>query len=184
MAAATSGRSPEHFREYLRMLARLQLDPRLQAKLDPSDVVQQTMLEAHRDGEKFRGSTESEYAAWLRSILARNLADTVRKFPRLVAGHERSLEDSLNESSARLEHWLASDDSPPSERIMRHERLRSLADAMAKLPEDWRHALELRHLQGCSVPEVCEAMGKSIQAVSGLLRRGLSRLRELMGPQE
>src|SRR5258708_28745764 len=66
------------FRDYLKVLASAQLDPRLQRKLDASDLVQQTLLEAHRDMEQFRGETRGELAGWLRRILARNLAHVIR----------------------------------------------------------------------------------------------------------
>jgi hypothetical protein len=69
------GQALERYRDYLLLLARLQLDRGLQAKLDPSDLAQETLLKAHRNWEQFRGRTEAERAAWLRAILARHLAD-------------------------------------------------------------------------------------------------------------
>ena len=68
----------ERFRHYLLLLARLQLGRQAQGKLEPSDVVQQTLLEAHRKREQFRGTTDAERAAWLRQMLAFNLADALR----------------------------------------------------------------------------------------------------------
>src|SRR5262249_13692959 len=92
----------ERFRDYLRLLARLQLDPRLQSKLDASDLVQQTLLKAHESLDQFRGKTAAEQAAWLRQILARTLANAFRDFGRAKrdVALERSLEASLWESSA------------------------------------------------------------------------------------
>jgi len=174
--------SLEQCREYLRLLARLQLDPRLQGKLDPSDVVQQTLLKAHEKMEQFRGRTEAELTAWLRQILANNLAEAVRKYAadsRDVA-RERSLEARLDESSARLEACLLADQSSPSQRAMRQERLVQLANALAQLPDDQRRAVELHHLKGLSVAEVGDQLGKTRAAVVGLLFRGLKALRLLL----
>jgi RNA polymerase sigma-70 factor (ECF subfamily) len=169
----------ERFRNYLHLLARLQLDPRLRGKLDPSDAVQQTLLKAHESRSEFRGGGMAEQAAWLRKILANCLADEARKFGRekRQVDLECSLEAELQQSSARLERWLAADASSPSQHAVRQEELLKLAEALAGLPADQRRAIELHHISGFSVAEVGEELGRTRASVAGLLRRGLSGLR-------
>src|SRR5262249_29556561 len=159
------------FRDYLRVLARMQLDLRLQAKLDPSDVVQQTLLKAQKNLDQFRGQSDGELAAWLRRILANTLTDAVRQFGREVT-LERSIAETIDQSSARLEAWLAADGSSPSEQVARQEQVLRLADALSQLPDDQRAAVELRYLKESSVGEIAELLSKTEPAVAGLLRRG------------
>ena len=170
------------YRDYLCVLARLQLGPRLQCKLDASDLVQQTLMKAHAKRGQFRGRNEVEFTAWLREILANNLAETARRFG--TAGRdvalERSLEDALNASAARLERWLAADATSPSAQAARNEQVVGLAQALARLPEDQRRAVELHHLKDYQVAEVARQMERSIRSVAGLLLRGMRRLRELL----
>ncbi len=135
-APESSNRSLESFREYLRLLARMNMDPCLQARIDPSDLAQQTLLKAHQKQDQFRGKTEAERAAWLRTILANQMADALRAFRRQQGVRELSIEKALEESSARLDAWLAAERSSPSQRIVDQERLLEMADAMARLPED------------------------------------------------
>ena len=176
----------ERYSQYLRLLARLQLDHRLSAKLDASDVVQQTLLQAHEHKDQFRGQSEAELIGWLRTILANTLAGAVRRFTTEARdfGRERSLQDSLNQSSARLEGFLAAEQSSPSERVMRVEELVRLAEALGQLPDDQRQVVELHHLKGLPVAEVAEFLGRTKPAVMGLLFRGLKKLRAILETSE
>jgi RNA polymerase sigma-70 factor (ECF subfamily) len=170
------------FRDQLRLLARAELDVRLRGKIDPSDLVQQTLLEAYQACEQFRGKAEAELAAWLRRILAHNLADAVRRYGTAArdVALECSLEASLAESASRLDDWLADSRSSPSQQALGREKLGRLYEALMGLPEDQRVAVEGKHLQGLTVDEIGRRMGRTESAVGGLLRRGMRRLRELL----
>lgn len=174
------GFSLEQFRTYLCLLARMQFNPRLQAKVDASDIVQQTLLQAHQALEQFRGRSSDEMAAWLRQILARNLAHAARDLGREKRdiNRERSLEVSLAESSTCLEKWLAANDTSPSQRAGKNEQVLLLADAVASLPDSQREALILHYWQGFSLAEIGKTLDRSPAAVAGLLSRGLRKLRE------
>jgi RNA polymerase sigma-70 factor (ECF subfamily) len=184
--ATDPGRDLERFREYLALLARLQLDPRWPGKVDLSGVVQQTLAEAHRDRERLDRWDDSRKAAWLRAALVHNLTDEVRKLRTAGrdAARERSLEAEMERSSARVEAWLAADQSSPSERAIGQERAIRLAEALADLPPDQREAVESHHLRGLAVAQVAERMGRSPGAVGALLARGLKKLRERLRDDE
>lgn len=186
MSAADEPVRLERFRDYLRLLAEMHLDRRLQAKLDASDLVQQTLLEAHRDLDKFRGRTDEELAAWLRQTLVHNLANAARNFARgkRDVRRELSLEASIGHSSCRLEAWLASGDSSPSQRAERNEQLRLLADAVAQLPPAQHEVVVLRYVHGWPVAEIAEYIGRSPSAVAGLLHRAVVDLRKTLCPSD
>ncbi len=187
MSGEAPGPRPlEHYRGYLRLLAGLQLDPRLKGKLDPSDIVQETLLKAHQAQDQFQGRSEAEMAAWLRTILANTLTDALRRYQ--TGGRditqEQSLQAALEASSMRLEAWLVADQASPHEDAVRQEQLLHLAEALTQLPEDQRLAVELRHLKGCKVAEVAQEMNRSKEAVAKLLLRGVARLRELLSERK
>ncbi len=170
----------EHFRSYLMLLARLRLDRKLQGKLDASDLVQQTLLEAHQAVASFRGQDVAAQAAWLRQILARNLANAVRDLGRAKRDvqRERSLQGALDESASQLEGWLAADQSSPSEQAEGHERALLLAQALTELPDHQREAVVLRHFHGQSLAAIAQELQCTTAAVTGLLQRGLKNLRK------
>jgi RNA polymerase sigma-70 factor (ECF subfamily) len=182
---ADSERPLEEYRDYLRLLARLQLSPRLRAKLDASDIVQQALLQAHEGRTQFRGQSEAEWLAWLRAILANALAAAARRFGTEARdlSRERPLEAELGLSSSRLGALLVADQSSPSERAVRCEELLRLAHALARLPGGQRRVIELHHLKGLPVAEVARLMDRTRPAVVGLLFRGLKKLRELLHEQ-
>ena len=177
---ADADRGLERFRPYLLLLARVRLDPLVRTKVGASDVVQQTLLAAHRDRAQFRGRTVGEQAAWLRQILARHLANVIRDLrrERRDVAREQPLQTALDESASRLEAWLAADQSSPSQQADQHERAVRLAEALTMLPENQREAIVLRHWQDCSLAEIGERLGCTTAAVTGLLHRGLRTLRK------
>lgn len=172
-------RNLEDYREYLRLLAELQLDGRLQGKIDLSGVVQQTMLEAYQALPKYEQQDADHLTAWLRRILANNLFDEIRKLKtgKRDLGRERSLEAALEQSSIRLQEWLAAGQSSPSVNARRQEQALHLSAALAKLTDAQREALILRHFHGRSLAQIAEHLGRSHAAVAGLLKRGLQQLR-------
>jgi RNA polymerase sigma-70 factor (ECF subfamily) len=175
---------PERYRDYLYLLSRVGIDRRLRPLADSSDVVQQTLLRAHERIDQFRGTTEAELLAWLRTILSRQLADVARRAFQPHGEEGQSLEAAVEQSSARLASWLADEQPSPGEQAQNREQLLLLAEALARLPEDQRTAVELHHLEGCSVPEVGRRMGRSAGSVAGLLHRGLKALRAHMSESE
>jgi RNA polymerase sigma-70 factor (ECF subfamily) len=173
-------RALEEYGDYLRLLARLQINRGLKSRLDPSDVVQQTLLIAHEKLAQFRGTSHAEFATWLRAILASTLNQAARRYYRHDIERAMSLEQAIEDSSAQLESWLAKDGSTPGQNLMKAEQLLSLARALAELSDDQRMAYELHHFQGLTVPETGQRMNKTVAAVTGLLYRGGKELRRRM----
>jgi RNA polymerase sigma-70 factor (ECF subfamily) len=169
----------ERFRAFLSLLARLQLDPRLQGKVDLSGIVQETLLEAHQHMARLQKMAPAEQEAWLRTALAHNLLDEIRnlKTQKHDIARERSLEAALEDSSARLEASLAADESSPSQRASRNEQGLLLAECLQKLPEDQRWAIELKYWHGCKLAEIAELLGRSKGAVAKLIERASKTLR-------
>lgn len=171
----------ERFRSYLLLLARMELEQDERARIVPSDVVQQTLLEAWRGRDRLPQPDE-QLAAWLRTALAHNLCDARRNQRRQKrdAARLRSIERQLAESSARLDACWASLGPTPSQQAVRQEELLRLAAALERLPEAQRLAIVGRHLQGLTLAETARRLAKTEPAVAGLLHRGLRHLREML----
>jgi RNA polymerase sigma-70 factor (ECF subfamily) len=183
---AAFGELLELYRNYLHLLARAQIGRDLRSKVDPSDLVQETFLAAHRDFARFRGTTEGELVAWLRQILAARLADMVRRHLKAKsrdARLERRLADELDHSSQALERGLVTLQLSPSEQAHRREQAVLLADALKTLPPDYEEVIVLRHLEGLRFPDIAPRMGRSLDSVEKLWVRALARLRRTLGSE-
>jgi RNA polymerase sigma-70 factor (ECF subfamily) len=170
-----------HFEPWLRLLAQVQVESRFRAKFDPSDVVQQTMLEAVRALPQFRGTTEAELTAWLRQILAHALAHEIRRYrgtQKRDLQREVPLDKQLTNASQRLGDILPATGTSPSQVLIQHERQVLLAQALERLPEDYREVIVLRSLEGLSHDEVAKRLGRNSGAVRMLWVRALARLRQ------
>jgi RNA polymerase sigma-70 factor, ECF subfamily len=170
----------ERYRNYLSLLARVQIGRKMQGKLDVADLVQETFLDVHRGIGQFRGGSEAQFLAWLRQILVGILANQVRRYfgtKRRDVRLERQLQDDLERSSSALGAELIAAQSSPSAQASRREQAVLLADAIGELPEDYREVIILRQLEGMSFPQVAETMGRTEDSVKNLWARALARLR-------
>lgn len=174
----------EVYRDYLGLLGRLQLDDKLAAKVDISGIVQLTLLEAGRS--RWGELAVDRRVAWLRRIFANNLLDEIRKFRTEARDieRERSLELAVEQSASRLEHWLAADQSTPSQQAVRAEESLRLSKALVCLPATQRQAIELHHLQSLPLEDVGQRMNITKGAAAALIFRGTTKLRELLGDKE
>ncbi|WP_077028100.1 sigma-70 family RNA polymerase sigma factor [Fuerstiella marisgermanici] len=167
------------YRAYLRALAIAGMKSELLPKMDPSDVVQQTLLQAVGGVDDFRGETEAERLAWLRRILARNLGHAVKHYARERRDirREQTICATLDQSSIRMEAMLIDEATAPDERVERAEQIVELCEAVSRLPDSQRRAVELHHWQGLAISQIADEMDRSPAAVAGLLKRGLKALR-------
>jgi RNA polymerase sigma-70 factor (ECF subfamily) len=173
----------QHYRNYLMLLATTQVDRRLQPRVSPSDIVQETMLRAHRHFAQFRGQTERELLAWLRQILVTNLARFVERYL-LAAKRDMRREISIERAGAALAqttsrfHALFGGGQTPSAIVQHREEAVVLADRLAALPPHYRDVLVLRNIQGLAFDEVAAQLDRPLGATRMLWLRAIKRLRE------
>ncbi|MEM6690121.1 MAG: sigma-70 family RNA polymerase sigma factor [Planctomycetota bacterium] len=179
------GQLLEKYRGYLVMLAHRHLAEGLRRRVDPMDIVQITYMEAQRDLKAFRGSSPAEFKAWIRNILKNNVASAV---VRHVGTQKRSLKKEItvsprpagDEDGASWLGQLPGSRTSPSGVAIRVETAMALLEALHQLPENQAEAIRLRYMEGLSLAEMVELMGKSDTAVAGLLKRGLKKLRTIV----
>jgi RNA polymerase sigma-70 factor, ECF subfamily len=171
------------YRSYLMLLATSQIEKRLQPRVSPSDIVQETMLKAHRHFAQFEGSSEQELLAWLRQILIHSLARFVEQYM-LAAKRDIRREVSIDQSAVggdgglpARKSDLPADGQSPSGVAQQREETRLLAQRLAELPESYREVLVLRNIQGLSFEETSARLGRSVGATRMLWLRALEKLR-------
>ncbi|MEX2091299.1 MAG: sigma-70 family RNA polymerase sigma factor [Pirellulales bacterium] len=180
----------QQYRNYLTVLASTQLEHRLQPRVSPSDVVQETMLRAHKNFGQFRGTTEAELLAWLRQILVNNLAKFVEQHllaARRDVRREVSIERlgaALEQSTVQLAALLPAAGNSPSMAVQQREEAVLLADRLAQLPIDYREVLVLRNLQGLPFEVVAQRMDRSVGATRMLWLRAIEKLRVVYGNED
>jgi RNA polymerase sigma-70 factor (ECF subfamily) len=182
-SAEALGRVLDQYRPYLRLLARLHVAARLQKEVDASDVVQETFLDAARDFERFRGSSDAEFVAWLKSLLAANIADAHRRFlgtqKRNVLLESEALEQ-LDQSSALLDQRMLARVDSPSALASRREQAVRLAAALEQLRPAYHEVIVLHHFQGMEFQRVADQLGRSLHSVKNLWMRALIALKRQM----
>ena len=178
-------RDLEDFRSYLQTLAKMQLPPAMQGRVDASDIVQETLLNAHCAILQFRGGTDGELAAWLRRILANTLAHNVRDHHRAKRDicREKHFQAAVDASSMRLEKLLPDKMDSPSAKAIKKERVLDLASAIEQLPDRKREAIELHYWHNWTFAQIAEHQNRGRSAVAGDIHRGLKLLKTLM-PKE
>ncbi len=170
-------------RNYLNLIARARVEGSLRRKVDASDLVQQTMMEAHRDFERFAGSTEAEWLAWLRRIMAHNLSDYIRHYrtsQKRGAAREVSIDVGQDEDSLASPIQLAAEGGTPSRLAMQRDDELRLATAIMQLTDDYREVIELRNLQALPFDQVAERMNRSRPACQMLWMRAIKKLQTLL----
>jgi RNA polymerase sigma-70 factor, ECF subfamily len=181
------GRLLSLYSNYLKLLVAAQMDHRLRVRVSPSDILQETFFEAHRDFAQFRGQSTGEFVAWLRKIVVNNILRVVEQHvhaEKRDVRREVSLEEigrRLEQSTARLETLLAVDGESPSGCAVRNEHEILLADAFSALPADYRDVIVMRHIEGLPFEDVARRMQRTSGAVRMLWLRALKTLRENIG---
>ena len=173
------------YEPWLRLLARVHMETCLKRKFDPTDAVQEAMLQALRSLPKFRGSSRGEFIVWLKTILRFVLSREMKRHAALKrdVGREVPIEDDLEGTCEKLSRAVQAPLSSPSQVAMKEEASLRLAAALERLPADYREVIVLHNLQSLPHEEVAERMGRTVGAVRMLWVRALTQLREILSTE-
>ena len=180
------GKLLQYYGNYLKLLVTTHLDAKLRTRCSPSDIVQESYFEAHRDFAQFQGRTAGEFLAWLRKLVVHNMASEVEKHVLSAKRDVRRevrldrMQADLEQSAARLESVLVDQASSPSSTVERQELVVELANHLVELPADYREVLVLRHCEGLTFKDVAQRMGRSAGAVRMLWLRAIDQIRQKM----
>ena len=170
------GRLLDLHRDYLRGIAAQQLPPKLQGRIDDSDVIQQTCLSVHKQFTGFAGSDPAEFVAWLRLIHERNIQNAVRDH---MAVQKRSVDRDV----ATEQDNLVGHETTPSQIVLRAEQSAQLKDALSSLPEEEQGVLRLRYYENYSVQQIAEVLGLTPDAVAWRMKKGMKAMKKHLGDE-
>ena len=163
----------------------LKLPASVQGVVGVDDILQQTFMQAFRDIGNFQPRSASSFSGWLKTIAEHRMLDTVKALKRKKRGGDRRQvqrqADSQASCVADLVEMLSAGRHTPSQSIARREAVQAVQVAIAGLPGDQRDAIRLRFLGGKSLQETADAMGRSPDAVRGLIHRAKQELRDALG---
>jgi RNA polymerase sigma-70 factor (ECF subfamily) len=166
-------------------MARRELPPQLRVKVAPSDLVQDTYLEAHKKLHLFRGETEGEFTAWLSRILAHKLARARRHYQFSQKRDVRREAPAATSDEQLLRAIASRSTQSPGSQVATKEMLSLLGAALARLPQDYRQVVEMRNLQGRSFAAIGAAIGRTEEAARKVWARAIDRLaRDLEGTSD
>jgi RNA polymerase sigma-70 factor (ECF subfamily) len=169
------GRLLEMCRRYLLLMANQDLPSELRAKVAPSDMVQDTLMEAGRDFLDFQGATVEELLGWLRRMLQNNVSNIHRYF----ASEKREVgrELRLEPGAARVLMYNAFCHSEtPSKAALAREQDEQLQTAVRQLPEQYRLVIGMHTIDGLTFVQIAEKLGNTADAVRKLWGRAIEDL--------
>jgi RNA polymerase sigma-70 factor (ECF subfamily) len=175
----------EQNRERLRRMVAARLDRRVASRIDPSDIVQETLAHAARRMDEYFRDRAIPFRSWLRQVAKERVIDAHRRH--IIAGRrsinrESRADERPDASAGELVGRLEANDTSPSNRLWREERHERVMAALAALPPRHREVLVMRYLEQRATDEIADALGITPGAVKARLLRALIQIRGHLEP--